>query len=112
MLRARLDPAAEAAMRHLIGGGLRTQAIYVAAKLGVPDQLSLGPRAADDLAARLGVHAPTLRRVLRFLVACGVLEEGDDGRFALAPPGELLQTAHPRSLRPSAVRAGEGMWEV
>ena len=111
-LLARLDPAADAVMRQLIGGALRTQAVYVVAKLGVADHLALGPRSVEDLAARLQVHGPTLRRVLRFLVACGVFLETDDGRFALAPPGESLQTAHPRSLRPGAIRAGEGMWAV
>ncbi len=111
-LLARLDPAPESAMRDLIAGALRTQAIYVVAKLGVPDQLSLGPRSADDLAERLQVHAPTLLRVLRFLVASRVFVENEDGRFALAPAGQLLQTAHPRSLRPTAIRAGEGMWNV
>ena len=111
-LMAKLDPAAESAMRELIGGALRTQAIYVVAKLGVPDQLSLGPRTAGELADRLQVHAPTLLRVLRFLVVAGVFVENEDGRFALAPAGQLLQTAHPRSLRPSAIRAGEGLWSV
>lgn len=99
-------------MRDLIAGALRTQAIYVVAKLGVPDQLSLGPRTAEDLADRLQVHGPTLLRVLRFLVVSRVFVENDDGRFALAPAGQLLQTAHPRSLRPSAIRAGEGLWNV
>lgn len=107
-----IDPAAEATMRHLIGGAVRTQAIYVAAKLGIPDHLSLGPRSADELAARVNAHAPTLRRVLRFLVASGVFVEHEDGRFALNRTAEFLQTAHPRSMRPSAIRAGEGMWNV
>ncbi|HEV7427001.1 MAG TPA: methyltransferase [Thermoanaerobaculia bacterium] len=108
----RLDPAAEAQMRWLISGALRTQAIYTAAKLGIADQLALGARTADDLAQRSGAHARSLRRLLRFLVTCGVFVENDDGRFALAPLGELLQTAHPRSLRPSAIRAGEDMWRT
>lgn len=108
----RLDPAAEAAMRHLIGGAVRTQAVYAVAKLGVPDQLATGPRSADDLAARVGAHAPTLRRVLRFLAALGVFVEHDDGRFALSPMGEWLQTAHPRSMRAGAIRAGEGFWQT
>jgi orsellinic acid C2-O-methyltransferase len=111
-LLARLDPAAESAMRDLIAGALRTQAIYVVAKLGVPDHLSLGPRTAADLADRVQVDGRMLLRVLRFLVAAGVFVENDDGRFALAPAGEVLQTAHPRSLRPAAIRAGEGMWNV
>ena len=100
-------------MRNLIGGAIRTQAIYVAAKLGIPDDLSLGPRSAEDLAERAGgVHAPTLKRVLRFLVSFGVFVQHDDGRFALNRAAEFLQTAHPRSMRPGAIRAGEGMWNV
>jgi hypothetical protein len=111
-LLERLDPVAEATMRNLIGGAIRTQAIYVAAKLGIADHLSLGPRSADDLAQRAGAHAPTLRRVLRYLAASGVFVENEDGRFALNAVAEYLQTAHPRSMRPSAIRAGEGMWSI
>jgi hypothetical protein len=111
-LMARLDPPSEAAMRHLIGGAVRTQALYVAAKLGVADQLSLGARSADELAERVQAHASTLRRLLRFLVVCGVFVEQEDGRFALNRTAEYLQSGHPRSLRPSAIRAGEGMWNV
>jgi hypothetical protein len=108
----RFDPAAEAAMRELIGGSLRTQAIYVAASLAVADQLSLGPRTAEDIAARVGAHAPSLKRILRFLSSRGVFRELPGGSFSLMAMGELLQTAHPRSLKASAVRAGEEMWAV
>lgn len=99
-------------MRSIIGGAVRTQAVYIAAKLSIADHLSLGPRSADDLAERVSVHAATLRRVLRFLVANGVFVENEDGRFALNRTAETLQTAHPRSLRPGAIRAGENMWTV
>jgi O-methyltransferase domain len=108
----RLDPVAEATMRNLIGGAVRTQAIYVAAKLGIADQLSLGPRTVEELAGRVDAHAPTLRRVLRYLASSGVFVQSEDGRFALNRLAEWLQTAHPRSMRPSAIRAGEGMWSV
>lgn len=99
-------------MRSLIGGAVRTQAVYVAAKLGIADQLSLGPRSAEELAERVDAHASTLKRVLRFLVFHGVFTEHEDGRFALNRTAESLQSGHPRSLRPSAIRAGEGMWNV
>ena len=56
----RLDPAAEAQMRHLISGALRTQAIYAAAKFGIADQLALGARTAGDLAQRVGAHQSRL----------------------------------------------------
>ncbi|HEX6099716.1 MAG TPA: methyltransferase [Thermoanaerobaculia bacterium] len=108
----RLDPVAEATMRNLIGGAVRTQAIHVAAKLGIADHLSLGPRTVEELAGRVGAHAPTLRRLLRYLASSGVFVESEDGRFALNRLAEWLQTAHPRSMRPSAIRAGEGLWSV
>src|ERR1700741_4266279 len=82
-LLEKLDPAAEAEMRALLGGAIRTQAIYVAAKLGLADQLSLGARSADDLAQRGSADAATLKRLLRFLVFNGVFAEHEDGRFAL-----------------------------
>jgi hypothetical protein len=111
-LLEKLDPADEAAMRSLIGGAIRTQAVYVAAKLAIADQLSLGARDADEIAQRVQADAATLKRLLRFLVFHGVFAENEDGRFALNGAAEFLQTAHPRSLRPSAIRAGEGMWQV
>ena len=111
-LLEKLDPVTEATVRSLIGGAIRTQAMYVAAKLALADHLSLGPRSAEDLAERVHADAATLKRLLRFLVFNGVFSENDDGSFALNRAGEYLQSAHPRSLRPSAIRAGEGMWEV
>jgi len=108
----RFDPEAEAMMRSLIGGAIRTQAIYVAARLGLADHLALGARSAEDLAQRVHADAGPLKRVLRFLVFNGVFVENGDSRFALNRAAESLQTAHPRSLRPSANRAGESMWEV
>jgi predicted O-methyltransferase YrrM len=111
-LLAKLDPAAEGAMRAMIGGALRTQAVYVAAKLGIADHLSLGARTVEDLARLVDADALMLRRVLRFLAFQGVFVEHEDGRFALNALAESLQTGHPRSLRPSAIRAGEGLWDV
>jgi hypothetical protein len=111
-LMDRLDPAAEAEMRHLISGALRTQAVYAAAKFGIADHLGAGPRTAEDLAARVRADAPNLRRLLRFLVVCGVFAENEDGRFALTTLGESLQAGHPRSLRQSAIRAGEDLWRT
>jgi len=99
-------------MRELIGGALRTQAVYVIASLGIADHLALGPRHASELAARARVDADALRRLLRYLATRGVVVEREDGRFGLTAAGEYLQTAHPRSLRPSAVRAGEGFWRT
>jgi O-methyltransferase/methyltransferase family protein len=81
-------PVAE--LRSLISGYRITQALHVAAVLGVPDQLADGPRTSDELATRVGAHAPSLYRLLRALAGVGVLEQ-DGSRFALAPLGEALR---------------------
>ena len=52
-----------------------TQAIYVAAKLGVADRLKDGPRTIAEFAAATGAHAPSLYRVMRALASTGVFEK-------------------------------------
>jgi hypothetical protein len=108
----KLDPDAERSARRLIDGAVYTQAMYVAAKLAIADQLTYGPLTAGELATRTGAEVASLRRVLRFLVAQGVFSQAVDGRFALNAAAEYLQTAHPRSLKLAAIRAGEGFWSV
>ena len=111
-MELKFDLAAESVMRELIGGAVLTQAIYAISKLGVPDALALAPRSASELAATVGANADALRRVMRYLVSRGIFVENADARFALTPASEFLQTAHPRSLRPSAIRSGEGLWQT
>lgn len=108
----RLDPADEAAMRELIGGAMRTQAVYVVTRLGIPDLLGGSPATSASLAQRSGVDADALQRVMRYLAANGVFEERADGTFALTRAGEYLQKNHPRSMALSAIRAGEGFWKT
>jgi hypothetical protein len=74
-------------------------AIRIACELGLADRLAAGPRTADDLAAEAGVHAPTLRRMMRALAARGIFSEVRPGEFALTPDAELLGSRHPLSVR-------------
>ena len=78
-----------------------SQALYVAAELGVADLLADGPQTSEMLAAGTQTHAPSLRRVLRLLATAGVFAEDADGRFSLTPIGESLRTA-PGSSRANA----------
>jgi hypothetical protein len=80
------------ALRRLVNGYQVTQAIHVAAVLGIADLMRDGPRGSDDLARATQTHAPSLHRVLRALAAVGVLHEGDDGNFALTDLGECLRS--------------------
>jgi hypothetical protein len=77
-------------LRRLVNGYQVTQAIHVAAALGIADLLREGPRDSHALAVATDSHAPSLHRVLRALAAVGVLDEGDDGRFALTAVGACL----------------------
>lgn len=76
-----------------------SQAIHVAATLGIADLLAAGPRSADQLARDTGTHAPSLYRLLRALAAEGIFEELADRQFALTPKAELLREDAPLSLR-------------
>src|SRR5262245_45064589 len=49
-----------------------SQLIYVAARLGIADLLSAGPKRSEDLAERCGVQPDALYRVLRALASNGI----------------------------------------
>jgi ubiquinone/menaquinone biosynthesis C-methylase UbiE len=90
-LRALLDT--------LTTGYCVSQAIFVAAELGVADRLAAGPRGADELAREIGAHERSLYRLLRALASVGIFAEDDTGRFALTPLAELLRSDVPSSQR-------------
>lgn len=94
---AELPP--QAILLQMATGYMISQAIYVAARLGIADFLQDGPKSAAELAAATGSHAPSLYRVLRTLAGVGVFAENDAGRFELTPLAELLRSDAPGSLR-------------
>lgn len=101
-------PPPPAAMAQLINGGVWiTQAIYVAAKLRVADQLTDGPRTINEIAAAVSAHPESLYRVLRALASIGIFAEDAGGSFALTPMAETLRTDLPGSLHGMALLWGE-----
>jgi O-methyltransferase domain/Dimerisation domain len=84
-----------------------SQAIHVAATLGIADLLEDGPRSADELAGATDTHAPTLYRLLRALASVGVFTEEPEGRFGSTPLAEYLRTDAPDSLRAWAMQIGQ-----
>jgi hypothetical protein len=94
------------ALLNLTIGHWTTQAIYVAAKLGIADLLRDGARSTDELAQSAGVDARSLYRLLRALASAGVFAQGTDGRFALTPMAECLQADAPGSMRAWALMMG------
>lgn len=90
-------------LQRLLLGYRVSQALYVAATLGLADLLRDGPRGSDALARATGTDADALYRVLRFLAGVGIFAEVAPRRFALTPLGAGLRADLPGSLRPHAL---------
>jgi SAM-dependent methyltransferase len=91
----------------MISGYKSTQALYVAAKLGIADHLALGPMKSDELAKKVGANPKALLRLMRHLTALGIFMQDKPRRFALTPLGELLRNDNPESMRYNAIFSGE-----
>ncbi|MFL6086530.1 MAG: methyltransferase [Mycobacterium sp.] len=100
-LHQRLTPA-PAAMIEMILAGWTSQAITVAAQLGVADALADGPLPIDELAARVDADADALRRLLRALISRGVFRHRRDGRFELNSLADTLRSDAPVSMTSAA----------
>jgi SAM-dependent methyltransferase len=70
--------------------------VHVVVTLRVPELLAAGTSELRELAAAAGADAEALGRVLRHLVAEGVFEEPQPGRFALNEPARALTGPGPR----------------
>jgi SAM-dependent methyltransferase len=84
-----------------------SQAIYVAAKLGIADLLRDGPQSCVALATATGADAPSLFRLMRALSSVGVFSQVGRDRFALSRLAESLQTEVHGSLREMVITLGE-----
>lgn len=102
----------EARFLALVNSSWVTQAVYVAARLGLADLLAGGPRAPDDLAGAAGAHAPSLRRLLRALATLEIVREREDGAFELLPTGAFLRSDGETSLRSWALMVGGYQWQT
>jgi len=104
-----LDPKIR--MRQLMFGYIRTQAISVAAKLGIADLLDKTPQSPDELAQATETHAASLRRLLLMLASIGIFAENTAGKFEHTPLSETLGREHPQSVRNYAILLGsEFFW--
>lgn len=97
---------------EIVTGSWKTQAVYVAARLGVADLLAASPRSAGALAEASGAHPDALHRLLRALTTIELVREREDGSFELTPTGELLREGTPDSLRSWVLHWGGTSWPV
>ena len=93
----------------LINSHVVARCIHMVADFGVPDALDGEPVSADELAARTGMDADALARMLRLLSAHGLFAAGPAG-WVHTPRSELLRSDHPQSLRSFARMIGTNSW--
>ena len=77
----------------------RTQTLYAGVKLGIFECIEHAPVHAVEVARTLGLDSALSYRLLRALGSLGLLCEHEGQRFAITETGELLQCAHPQSMR-------------
>jgi hypothetical protein len=90
-------------MVQLLSGFQISQALYVAAKLGIPDALVDGPRPVAEVAAAVGADERATRRLLRTLASLGLFTHDGGGTVSLTPLGATLATGTPGSMRDLAL---------
>jgi hypothetical protein len=100
------DLSPQEQISRMLTGYWLSQALYVAAKLGLADLLKDGPRTADELASATKSHPHSLYRLVRALASVGVFAEDDRHRFSLTPLAECLRSG-PESQRSLAIMSGE-----
>jgi C-methyltransferase len=96
-INQRLVPA-PAAMMEMIIATWTSQAVAVAAELGVADALADGPLPIGELAARVRADPDALRRLLRALIGRGVFRHRRDGRYELNALADTLRSDAPASM--------------
>jgi len=104
----RRDPAD--ILDDMLAGFQSTQALHVAARLGIVDHLAQGPKTSRELASAVGAHEPSLSRFLGFLATTGVLAIDKEGLFTATEMGQLLRSDHPQSKRQWALLLGSPLF--
>ncbi|WP_457920655.1 methyltransferase [Mycolicibacterium novocastrense] len=100
------------AILEMATGAWTTQTMYVAAKLGVADELAKGRARAADIAERVGADTDALYRLMRALTSKGLLEHHRDDTFSLTKVGQTLRADHPESMRDMVLFIGHpARWE-
>jgi hypothetical protein len=105
---ASVGPVAEPPLLFQLASGYWiSQAIYVAAKLGIADFLKEGPQSASEIALATRADKNAVYRLMRALCAVGAFRTAGVDKFAVAALGMPLQSNVPGSLRAMVITLGE-----
>lgn len=98
-------------MMQLITGYWMSQAVGVAAHLGIADAVASGSSTSSELGKAVGADPSSVYRLMRLLASIGVFEQQSDDCFALNPLGETLLSVGPGSVRNFAItETAPGHW--
>lgn len=86
---------------RLVNGYRASQMVYAAVELDLPDLIAGGRSTVEELSAATEIEPSRLRRLLRGLVALGVLTETDH-RYSNTDVGEMFRRDVPGSRRAGA----------
>jgi C-methyltransferase len=86
-------------MLEMIMAAWVSQAIQVAAELGIADALADHPLPLDDLANRVGADPDGLRRLMRALISRGIFRQRRDGHYELTALADPLRSDAPFSMQ-------------
>lgn len=96
----------------LITGAWRTQAIYTAVSLRLPDHVGAGCRTSDALAQATGTTVDGVHRLMRLLVALDVFAEDEQSGYRTTPLSVALQIGATGSLRDMCLLYGEEFYRA
>jgi SAM-dependent methyltransferase len=100
-----------AQLSRMIRGYWVSQTVGTLARLEIADRLAHGPLESSALALAMECEPHATFRLLRAAMSLGLVAMLPDGRFGLAPPGELLRSDAPNSMRDFAIAmTAPGSW--
>jgi hypothetical protein len=106
----RTDQAAappQAVILQMAMSAMVSQALGVAARLGIPDVLKDGAKSTAEIALATGTHERSIYRILRALASTGVFSEITEKRFQNTPLSEVLRADVPGSMQSMIAFLGE-----
>ena len=95
---------------QMVLGATAAHIVRAAVELKIADQLSSGPKTAEQVAKDIGVHAPSLFRMMRTLSSFGILTQDAENRFGLTPMGDALRVGAPGSARSMFLTLASSWW--
>jgi ubiquinone/menaquinone biosynthesis C-methylase UbiE/predicted transcriptional regulator len=97
---------------EMMYGYQKSQALFVAAKLGIADILSNGSKTAEELAKATGVNSRSIYHLMRMLISVGVFSLEDNEKFCLNSLGKHLLTGTSDSLRGTVMAMGDEIYQA